>query len=185
MRMTLFLVLVSLATACVDMTSDEGESATEIKVDPTKDLLEPSYVNGTLCQIDFVGALTSKTEVYQIWPVGTKGIVDDTYNTPRPNLYAIFGTGRPAFETHHVAGYDQFDHYHIAENAHGGTSVDNTKWDLLVLFPGPNFDPATYVSAKTPTELAAQSAAGLLTKVMTLPEAGFPELVLYAPIICP
>jgi hypothetical protein len=184
MRMTLFLVLVSLATACVD-TETEDESASDITVDPTRDLLEPSYVNGTLCKLDFVGALTPETQVYQIWPVGTKGIVDTTYNTWRPNLYAIFGTGRPAFETHHVDGYDQFDHYHIAENWYGGTRVYNTKWDLLVLFPGPNFDPATYVTAKTPAQMRAQSAAGILTPVMTLPEAGFPELVLYAPIICP
>jgi hypothetical protein len=178
--MTLFLVLVSLATACVD-TAVEGESASgsEVKYDPSRDLLEPSYVNGKLCKLDFVGALTAQTQVWQIWPLGTNGIVNAKYNTERPNLYAIFGTGRPAYETHHVDGYDQFDHYHIAEN-----SADS-KWDLLVLFPGPNFNPATYVTAKTPTEMRAQSAAGILTPVMTLPEAGFPELVLYAPIICP
>jgi hypothetical protein len=185
MRMTLCVVLVSLAACGVD-TSTGTTSSAAIKIDPTKDDVEPTYVNGTLCKLVFQGALTPQTQMYLIWPVGTNGIVNTTYNTPkRPNLYAIFGTGRPAFETHHVEGFDQFDHYHVAENNGRGTDVDNRDWDLLVLFPGPNFNAATYVSAKTPAELFAHSAAGLLSPVLTLPEAGFPEVVLHIPIVCP
>jgi hypothetical protein len=63
--------------------------------------------------------------------------------------------------------------------------VKNDKWDVLALFPGPNFNPATYVTAKSPQEMLAQSAAGILTPVMTLSQAGFPNLVLFTPIQCP
>jgi hypothetical protein len=186
--MTLCVVLVFLAAACGVDTATTDTSSSAVRIDPTRDDVEPSYVNGVLCKLVFQGALTPQTQNYLIWPVGTNGIVNTTYNTPkRPNIYAIFGTGRPAFETHHVAGFDQFDHYHIAENKGGGTDVGNKDWDLLVLFPGPNFptDPATYVSAKTPTQLFAQSAAGVLSPVLALPDAGFPPVVLHIPINCP
>src|SRR5512138_440065 len=128
MRMTLCVVLVSLAAACgVDAAATDTSTSAAIRIDPAKDDVEPSYVNGTLCKLVFQGALTPQTQMYLIWAVGTNGIVNATYNTPkRPNLYAVFGTGRPAFETHHVDGFDQFDHYHIAENKGGGTDVDNS-----------------------------------------------------------
>lgn len=189
MRMTLCVLLVSMAAACgVDTADTDSSTSAAVRINPRKDDVEPTYVNGTLCKLVFKGALTPQTQMYLIWAVGTDGIVNATYNTPRrPNLYAIFGTGRPAFETHHVDGFDQFDHYHIAENPGYGTEVDNRKWDLLVLFPGPNFpvDPARYVSAKTPAQLLAQSAAGVLSPVMPLPDAGFPPVVLNVPIVCP
>src|SRR5690349_777793 len=121
MRTILSVVLISGLYACgVDTASDAVDPETdtavsgELRIDPRKDDVEPTYVNGTLCKLVFQGALTPRTQTYLIWAVGTHGIVDAPYNTPRrPNLYAIFGTGRPAFETHHVDGQDQFDHYHI------------------------------------------------------------------------
>jgi hypothetical protein len=51
--------------------------------------------------------------------------------------------------------------------------------------PGPNFDPATYVSAKSAEEVLAQSAAGVLGPVSTPAIFGLPGLVLYSPVICP
>src|SRR5690242_14257502 len=179
MRMILCVVLMSTVAAC-GVDSAESSSITEsVKIDPKKDDVEPTYVSGTLCKLVFQGALTPQTQTYLIWAVGTRGIVNAPYNTPRrPNLYAIFGTARPAFETHHVDGFDQFDHYHVAENPGQGTDVENDTWDLLVLFPGPNFNQATYVSAKTPAQLKAQSDAGILSPIETLPEAGFPPVVL-------
>ena len=197
MRMTLAVVLVSVSVAACgvdtagDIASDNDTESTsvtttDVRIDRTKDDVEPTYVNGTLCSLVFKGALTPQTQMYLIWAVGTRGIVDVPYNTPRrPNIYAIFGTGRPAFETHHVDGFDQFDHTHVIENPGNGTDVDNTTWDLLVLFPGPNFNAATYRSAKSVRQLMAQSAAGILSPVMTLPEAGFPEIVLRTPVTCP
>jgi hypothetical protein len=189
MRMTLAVVFVSLVTACaVDTadTEDVGVATTDVRIDLTKDDVEPGYVNGTLCKLVFKGALTPQTQMYLIWAIGTRGIVDAPYNTPRrPNVYGVFGTGRPAFETHHVDGFDQFDHYHVLDNEGQGTDVDNTTWDLLAVFPGPNFNPATYRTAKSARQLRAQSEAGILSPIMTLPEAGFPEVVLRFPVVCP
>jgi len=198
MRLTSCAMFVALSAtlagslaACVDTaTDDQGTtdlaSNSGFRFNPATDGTEPVFVNGVLCTQIFPGALTPQTQVYQIWPIGTKGIVTAPYNTPeRPNLYAVFGTSTPLFESHHVDGFSQFDHYHIAEANPHQTQVDDTKWDVLALFPGPNYHPETYVPAKSPSEMFAQSAAGILTGVMTLPQAGFPELVLFTPIECP
>ena len=188
MRTTLSLIFVSLVTACVADATDAGEalsvSANDVRINTATDAVEPAFVNGAVCTMVFPGALTPQTQVYQIWPVGPHGIVNTTYNTAgRPNLYAVFGTSAPAAQTHHVDGYAQFDHYHILENAHG-TDVENRTWDLLALFPGPNYNAATYQVAHSAREMMAQSAAGILSPVMTLPEAGFPPVVLNFPVVC-
>jgi hypothetical protein len=194
MRMTLTLILVSMATACatdptdsIDPTADTLDvSASDIRVNPRTDLLEPAFVNGTLCQMDFIGGLTAQTQVYQIWAVGTHGIVaNQTYNTRRPNFYAVFGTSAAGNVTHHVDGFDQFDHYHVVENARGGTEVDNTTWDLFAVFPGANYNAATYQPAKSVREMEQQIASGVLGPEMTLQQAGFPPVVLFFPVICP
>src|SRR6185503_5083652 len=191
MRMTLAVVFVSLA-ACgvdsnpVDDNEDTSVATNDVKIDPTKDGTEPAYVNGVLCNMVFPGALTPQTQTFAIWPIGTNGIVNTTYNTPtRPNVYAVFGTGTPLFETHHVAGQDAFDHYHVLEVPGNAHHVENATWDVLAFFPGPAFNPTTYVSAKSVSALFAQSAAGVLSPLMTLTDAGFPELVLRSPVQCP
>jgi hypothetical protein len=161
-------------------------SSSALEINPGTDGTEPAYVNGVLCTMVFPGALTPSTETYAIWDIGTKGIVDAPYNTPkRPNLYAVFGTHPADIEIHHVPGFDQFDHYHVLENPPGQEKVKNRKWDLLVLQPGPHYDPATYVGAKSAAEVLAQSAAGVLGPVSTPAVFGLPGLVLYAPVICP
>jgi hypothetical protein len=179
--MPLFLALVSLTTACVADGADEeelGETEGEVWVNPATDSTEPAFMNGRLCKMVFPGALTPETDVYAIWALGRDGIVDTTYNTRRPNVFAVF-VPVAASLTHHVAGYDQYDHYHVLDNVR-----DNRKWDLLTLWPGPNFDVATYRPAKSVPELMAQSAAGILSPVRTLPEIGFAPLVMYSPINC-
>jgi len=196
MRLTscaMFVALsVSLGAACADDTATDDSATTDLssdsgfRFDPATDGTEPVFVNGVLCTQIFPGALTPQTQVYQIWPIGTKGIVNAPYNTPeRPNLYAVFGTSTPLSVSHHVDGFSEFDHYHIAENNPHKTQVDDTKWDVLAFFPGPNYNPATYAPAKSPDQVFAQSAAGILTPLMTLPQAGFPPLVLFTPIQCP
>jgi hypothetical protein len=179
----------SLAACAVDTASDDPTTTdltSDIRFNPATDGTEPVFVNGLQCRQIFPGSLTPQTQTYVIWPIGTNGIVNTTYNTSqRPNLYAVFGTSTPLSVSHHVDGADQFDHYHIAENNPHRTEVDNTKWDVLALFPGPNYHPETYVPAKSTDEMFAQSATGILTGVMTLTQAGFPELVLYTPIQCP
>ena len=183
------LAFVALAAAaCGGSSNPPAMAATSsaLKFDPATDGTEPAYVNGVLCTMVFPGALTPSTETYAIWDIGTKGIVDAPYNTPkRPNLYAVFGTHPTDIEVHHVPGFDQFDHYHVLENPPGQERVKNRKWDLLVLQPGPNYDPAHYVSAKSAEEVLAQSAAGVLGPVSTPAVFGLPGLVLYAPVICP
>src|ERR1041384_7693356 len=144
MRLTLSLVLVSSLTACAVDAGDDSTSdisASDVRINPRTDVVEPAFVNGTLCQMVFQGGLTPQTQVYQIWAVGIHGIVDAPYNTPRtPNLYAVFGTNAPASETHHVDGFSQFDHYHVLDGPRYGTDVENRIWDLLALFPGPNYN---------------------------------------------
>jgi hypothetical protein len=190
-RMSWPLAFVALAAAaCGDSSSPAAltsTTASALRFDPATDGTEPAFVNGVLCTMVFPGALTPSTEHYAIWDIGTKGIVDAPYNTPkRPNLYAVFGTHPADAEVHHVPGFDQFDHYHVLDNPRGEDEVKNRKWDLLVLQPGPNYDPATYRSAKSAREVLAQSAAGVLGPVSTPTAAfGLPELVLYAPVICP
>jgi hypothetical protein len=196
MRMSscaMFVVLSAfpIAACGVDTAGDDSAttdlaSSSDFQFNPATDGTEPVWVNGVLCTQIFPGALTPQTQTYVIWPIGTKGIVNARYNTTeRPNLYAVFGTSAPLSESHHVDGFNQFDHYHIAENNPRASQVDNTRWDVLALFPGPHYDPTTYVSARSPQEMLAQSAAGILTPVMTLSQAGFPDLVLFTPIQCP
>jgi hypothetical protein len=191
MRMTVSLVLVSVAAGCGVDTAEDPETndlaaESDFRFNPRTDLTEPVFVNGQQCNQIFPGGKTPQTQIYQIWPIGTRGIVNATYNTPqRPNLYAVFGTSTPLSQSHHVDGFDQFDHYHIADVPPRARDVENTKWDVLAFFPGANYNAATYTPAKSPAEVFAQSQAGILTPLMTLPEAGFPELVLFTPIQCP
>lgn len=201
MRTMLFSLLCVMTACAVDGTVGDpappapsepvGTTSSDVKINPATDLTEPVYVNGRQCKMVFKGGLTPQTEVYAIWAVGVDGIVNAPYNTPeRPNLYAVFGTNPAPNEIHHVDGYNQFDHYHVLDAGHqnlgcGRENVKNTDWDVLTFWPGPNYDPATYVSAKSVDELMAQSQAGILSAVETLPDIGFPELVLHAPIDCP
>jgi hypothetical protein len=134
----------------------------------------------------FPGGLTPESDIYAIWAVGTDGIVDAPYNTDaRPDLYAVFGTSPQGLENHHVDGYDQFDHYHVIDSKKAKGDLKQDTWDLLTVWPGPNFDPATYESAKSVEEMFDQIDAGVLAGPLTLPEVGFPELVLYSPVKCP
>jgi hypothetical protein len=123
--MTVSLVLVSALAACgVDTASDDDETTdlaaeAAVKFNPATDLTEPAWVNGELCTQIFPGAKTAQTQTYVFWAIGTQGIVNAPYNTPqRPNLYAVFGTGAPAAESHHIDSHPEVDHYHIAENDH-------------------------------------------------------------------
>jgi len=181
-----FAALAGAACGGSSTPSSLASTSSALRFNPATDGAEPAFVNGVLCTMVFPGALTPSTQHYAIWDIGTKGIVDAPYNTPkRPNLYAVFGTHPADAEVHHVPGFDQFDHYHVLDNPPGEDEVENRKWDLLVLQPGPNYDPATYRSAKSAREVLAQSAAGVLGPVSTPAVFGLPGLVLYAPVICP
>lgn len=144
---------------------------------------EPTWTDHEQCFLNFAGNSSAQSDQYAIWNVGTNGVLDVPYDTPeRSDLWAVFGTGAPANETHHVDGYAAFDHYHVAETYPGVTGYDGT-FDVITAWPGPNFDAATYVTAKNKAELHAQLDAGQLVR-LTLPDIGFPPLVLFAPIAC-
>jgi hypothetical protein len=188
MRMTLCVMVLSAAAACVSGVETTGGTRSDIKINPATDLTESAFVNGGRCTMVFPGGQTPQTEIYFIWAVGTNGIVDTTYNTPgRPNVYAVFANGPLVNQSdvHHVDGFDQFDHTHILDVKSRGDEVENTAWDVLGLFPGPNFNAATYVPATSVSAMFAQQAAGILGPVQTLPEVGLPPLVLYSPVNCP
>lgn len=190
MRSLPLLLLGLAAAACgADPGAPAAKPATAasaVRINPATDGTEPAFVDGRLCTMVFPGALTPSTETYAIWAIGTRGIVNAPYNTPeRPNLYAVFGTHPPPGDVHHVPGFDEFDHYHVLDNPPGEEEVENRRWDLMVLVPGPNFDPATYVTATSAAEVLAQSQAGILGPVSTPAIFGLPGLVLYAPIVCP
>ncbi len=191
-RILAFLLLSSAVGCAMDGSSTTtGTTTSNITINPAKDGTEPAYYEDHLCKMVFPGALTASTETYAIWNIGTHGIVDAPYNTPqRHNLYAVFGTNAASFEVHHVAGFDQFDHYHVlqadrhVDETENGVEVHNKTWDLLVLTPGPNFNLATYHTATSEAEVLAQSAAGILGPVSTPAIFGLPGLVLYSPIVC-
>jgi hypothetical protein len=151
MRMSWTLLFVGVATAACGVdpatpttTALTVATASALKVNPATDGTEPAFVNGIECTMVFPGSLTSSTQHYAIWAIGTKGIVDAPYNTAkRPNLYAVFGTHPAAAEAHHVPGFDEFDHYHVLENPPGDSEVENRKWDLLVLVPTYRRSPRT------------------------------------------
>ena len=188
MRMTLSLVLVSVVAACGVEAENTSAVTSDVRVNPATDATEPGYVNGVKCTMVFPGGLTPQTEIYQIWPVGTHGIVNAPYNTPRrPNIYAVFANGPRVDQTdvHHVDGFDQFDHTHVIENPPCDDDVENTVWDVLALFPGPNFNAATYQRPTSVRQMRAMSAAGILGPIETLPDAGFPPLVMFSPVNCP
>jgi len=188
MRINLSPFLVLVVAACVADVDKTSEVTSDVRINPARDATEAVFVNGRRCTMVFPGGLTPQTQTYVIWPVGTHGIVNAPYNTPRrPNLYAVFANGPlvDQQDIHHVDGFEAFDHSHIAENPPCDDDVENTKWDVLGLFPGPNFNAATYRPARSVRAMLAQPAAGILGPVQTLPEAGFPELVLFAPVNCP
>jgi len=174
----LFATLASVG--CAQAPNDDLDSFELQKGGGTS--FEPTWTNHNLCYLDFAGSLGNATDQYLIWNVGTNGIVNAPYDTARPDLWAIFGTGAPAAETHHVDGYSGFDHYHVAQSYPGLSGYD-AKYDVITAWPGPNFVADGYVTAKNDAEVQAQIASGVLVR-LTLPEIGFPPLVLFAPIVC-
>ena len=178
--LTLAFGSLVLSGACIGEV-DEGEGLSTEEIGAP--LVEESWFNGRLCSLNFVGATSNNADFYYFWNIGTNGRVDAPYNTARPNLYAIFGTSAPAEETHHVDGFDAYDHYHVADSGPDEADYDTT-WDLIVAFPGPNYDAATYVTAHDEAQLFAQFSSGVLAGPLLLHEVGFDDIVLKVPLVC-
>jgi hypothetical protein len=127
--------------------------------------------------MSFPGANSPQAETFFIWNFGTA----IQHGAPYPSdahgkLYAVFAQG-PAGATHHVPGFDQFDHFHIISQGVGTRTLD-----ALLVFPGPNFNPATYDPALSVKEMNKQIAAGILGAPLLSTQAGFDPLVLTVPI---
>ncbi len=147
---------------------------------------EGDYANGRECDMYFIGTNLPNADQYAIWNLGVGGIGDtsDYPSDSRPNMYAILAPA-PADRVHHVDGFDQFDHYHVSDRSSFERGQDyNGSWDVYFVFPGPNFDAASYVTATSVEAMQQQVADGILGTPLLTTEAGFDPLVLNAPIIC-
>lgn len=176
------VAVLMLSVGCTVGSSGETQTSFEIGAGSGPDF-EPTWTDHVQCLINFAGNSSAQTDQYAIWNVGTGGLLDVPYDTPeRADLWAIFGTSASAGEVHHVDGYSEFDHYHVAE-AYPGTANYDATYDVITAWPGPNYDAATYVTARNKQEVQDQIASGQLVR-LTLPEIGFPPFVLRAPIAC-
>lgn len=179
-------LLAAIASAFLGgcMVGGSPDSTTEGDVSYSQaDLREPVWFNGKQLQIVFPGSSSQNTEYYYFWNIGTNGTVNATYDTAkRLDIYAVFGVVIPNDQAHHVDGFEAYDHYHVMEGGPTDTRYNGT-WDLKVVFPGPNYDAATYVTAHSKAELDAQVAAGILGPIQRCDAVGFSNLVFFAPIV--
>ena len=193
-------VLSGLLAGCVmgdDDSTDEDlayNGGGHVTPPGPDDVPEALYFDGGQCHMVFRNVSSPQAEVFFIWNLGINGVLqEEPYpTTRRANLYAIFAPS-PADAVHHVDGQDQFDHYHIVDAAphghghfdfdssHGGPRYDGT-WDVFLVFPGPNFNAATYKVAKTVDKMNKQIRDGILGPITKTNDAGFDPLVLNAEI---
>lgn len=193
MRMSLLLALVSFTIGCADvdagsemeMSEEEmsgyAEAAARAGSGQLPDLppnLEYVFYNGRTGLMGFPGYFSSTAETFFIWNLGWTIQHDAPYPSPdHGKLYGVFAPG-PGGATHHVDGQDAFDHYHIVNQ---GTGIRT--FDVWLVFPGPNFDAATYKPVRSEAAMNAQIAAGILAAPITTTAAGFDQLVLRVPVL--
>jgi hypothetical protein len=193
LMLSLLLLSGSLAGCAMDAEEPEEGLAFAGDVPPPgpDDAQEAVYFDDNQCHIVFRNLSAPEAETFFIWNLGVNGVLqEEPYNTPeRADLYAVFAPA-PANATHHVDGHDDFDHYHIVEWSPDDPDDNNTydgTWDVFLVFPGPNFDPATYQVAKSVNRMNQQISAGILGPITPTPDAGFDPLVLNSEIhdFCP
>ena len=141
-------------------------------------ITEPTAYNGTICTLVFPGTPSKTSETFAIWNFG-HAILDVPFDTARPDLYGILpGT------MHQEPGFPTFDHDHIVSHAPGDAGYDGT-WDVWVVVPGQNFNPATYQAPRSVDAMFALIRSGVLAGPMGLAAAGLgKDLVLHAPLVC-
>ena len=141
-------------------------------------LTEPAAYNGRICELRFPGTPSQTAEFYAIWNLG-HGILDVPFNTARPDLYAVLpGT------MHTDPNHPELDHDHIVSHAPGVPGYDGT-WDVWLVVPGPNFDPATYTAPRSVDSIMNLIDRGVLAGPLSFSQAGFgPDLVLRAAFVC-
>lgn len=141
-------------------------------------LTEPAAYDGRICELRFPGTPSQTSEFYAIWNLG-HGILNVPFNTARPDLYAILpGT------MHTDPNHPELNHDHIVSAGPGVPGYDGT-WDVWLVVPGPNFNPATYTAPRSLSSMMDLIAAGVLAGPLSFSQAGFgPDLVLRAPLVC-
>lgn len=156
-------------------TAQSGSRPTNLP--PLPEDQEYAFFRDQAFTIQFTGFFTPQAETFFIWNLGTT----IQHGAPYPSdthgkLYGIFAQG-PAGATHHVDGHEDFDHYHIITQAEGLRT-----FDVLLVFPGPSFNAATFVAPLSERELNAAVAAGTLNPPITTTAAGFGPLVIQVPV---
>ena len=139
---------------------------------------EPAAYNGSICELRFPGTPSQTSETFAIWNLG-HAILDVPFDTARPDLYAVLpGT------MHREPGHPELDHDHIVSHGPGDPGYNGT-WDVWVVTPGQNFDPATYQAPRSQEAMFALIRAGVLAEPVGFAAAGFGrDLVIHAPLVC-
>jgi hypothetical protein len=139
---------------------------------------ELTAYNDRICELIFPGTPSKTSEFFAIWNLG-HAILDEPFDTSRPDLYAILpGT------MHQVPGSPELDHDHIVSHAPGDPGY-NATWDVWVVVPGPNFDAVSYQPPRSTTAMFALISGGVLSPPVGFAAAGFGrDLVLRAPLVC-
>ena len=139
---------------------------------------EPAAYDGRVCELRFPGSSSRTAEFYAIWNLG-HGILDEPFDTERPDLFAILpGT------MHTDPAHPELDHDHIVTHAPGVPGYNGT-WDVWLVVPGPDFDAATYTAPRSVESMMRLIEEGVLAGPLSFSQAGFgPDLVLRAPFVC-
>lgn len=179
-------LLLAIAACSDPLSLDTNRTATALSADVGAtqesalkgDLTEPAAYNGRTCELRFPGTPSRTSEFYAIWNLG-HGILDVPFNTARPDLYAVLpGT------MHTDPNHPELNHDHIVSHAPGVPGYDGT-WDVWLVVPGPNFDPATYTAPRSVDSMMGLIAQGVLAGPLSFSQAGFgPDLVLRAAFVC-
>jgi hypothetical protein len=191
----LSLLLVSSSFAGCALDAEEPEEGLafgggNVPGPGPDDVEEGVYFDDDQCHLVYRNVSSPDADFFFIWNLGVDGVVEGVpYPTSaRADLYVVVAPA-PANAIHHVDGQDQYDHYHIVDAAPGDDDDDDDDddgddnrydgtWDVFVVFPGPNFNPATYKAARSVNKMKKQIQAGILGPILTTPEAGFDPLVL-------
>jgi len=154
-RRNVWLVSGSLFVLLAGCSAQSEESSSESALSGGT-TTEGAFADGETCTMIIPGTPSATSSTFAIWNLG-HSIIDVPFGTDRPDMLAVFpGT------SHHVPGFDAYDHDHVLDRLPGDAGYDGT-WDLYQVTPGPNFDPATYVAAKSKDGVLALIADGILS----------------------
>jgi len=138
---------------------------------------EYSFFAGLPFKFKFPGFFSPQAETFFIWNFGTSIQHNATYpSSSHGRLYGVFAPG-PAGSVHHVDGQDGFDHYHIMSQGPGTRT-----FDVFLVFPGPKFNPATFIAPRSELAMNISIAFGILAAPITTTDAGFGPLVFTVPV---